>query len=132
MLRHARRGKLVRNEQQRRENEYAAETDHGEAQVRGGAARDRARGATGARRRGSLGWRCTHHLKPSDEYDVVLVNAVESLDLQADPGRPTWASSSPAVQGGGFLVEAGGPRRPDARVSAAHDWQTAGSVAQSL
>src|SRR5262249_41236519 len=56
----------------------------------------------GAQRGSSLGWRCTHHLKSSDEYDVVLVNAVESLDLQAD--RPAHLSFQ-FSQGGGFFIE---------------------------
>jgi hypothetical protein len=102
VLRHACRGKLVRNEQQQSEDEGAAEGEPCCAQVRGGAPRGSACGAAGGRRGSSLGWRCTHHLKPSDKYDVVLVNAVESLDLQAD--RPAYLGLQ-FSQGGGFLIE---------------------------
>ena len=87
VLRHARCGELVRHEQERRHEQCATQDEQGRAQVCGNTPPGGACGAAGGER-GSPGWRCTHHLKPSDEYDVVLVNAVESLDLQAD--RPAY------------------------------------------
>src|SRR6516225_6872792 len=76
LLWHTRRCQPVGDQQQREQCECPAEREQGRAQRRSGAARSSASGAARGLRGSWLGWRSTHQSNTSDEYDVVLINAV--------------------------------------------------------
>src|SRR5262249_18835821 len=98
VLRHARRDQLA--EEQRQAGDEHRATEQGEqapapvpsAAVAGGAS---------ARRGSRHGWRLIHD-RVLNEYDVVLIHAVEGLDLQAD--RTTHLRLELAERGG-LLIE---------------------------